>query len=569
MRYYLGWINIRIMIKKIEASGLLVLAMVLFVVSTVAAKDSSSGVVVLSPNAAQSYAPGDWVKIEWSTDFSPSLRQPMVVSLLGPKFKRIRIGTVLKKQNNGVYSVAWKVPQNFFKIHKISAETVDFRIEIRQGGDLRNRFIGKNSQIKIQKMAPAQNGNDSVASPIPDTAVVLSERSRLVARYEFKSLLEPWVVKKLTVVNDTANDGFDPDSGEATDAVERVLVRYPNGSGALQVNAVPYSNGRAVFSGLDFYIPSRGTAMLELYVEAVDPAISGEQFSGKTFRMGIQEVSNNASTFEAVGQLSDTTIHSLASLQVTSSSISESVVKAGVLDFALVGNQPRDLFNGENNVFDFTVSSKSASLGRLVFDVGQSGLTTVDGVKFTRNGTPLTAGDASQSGDVYLMWDSGPSSCFAQLAQSGASTGMDCNGAVAPSSKLIVAFSKEEIISGATTFGLSLNVAGVGAGDSVSVRLSHGDDFEKPILPDTDTLNGKIYNGGVNPELFANPTDFAGEATSVTDRNIIWSDRSADLHRYPGLSPAALPVSDSNSSSDWTNGYLLGLNALQAVTSQR
>lgn len=554
--------------KRVE-SFCLALAIPVFMLSSMNAHAAASEVVVLSPTTLQSYTVGDAVRVQWTSDFSPALRQPMVVSLLGPKFKRIRIGSVVKRQNNGIYSVTWKIPQNFFNSHKFTSEAIDFRIEIRQGGSLRNRFIGKGNQIRIQKEAPAQRGDGNAESVIPSPGATLTDRSRLVARYEFKSLLEPWVVQKLTVVNDTANDGFDSDLGETTDAVERVLVRYPDALGALKIVAVPYANGKAAFSGLDFYIPSRGTAMLELYVEAVDPAIGGEQFSGKTFRMGIQEVSNNASTFEAVGQISDTTIHSLASLQVTSSSINESVVKAGVLDFALVGDQPRALFNGENNVFDFTVTSKSASLGRLVFDVGQGGLAAVGGVKFTRNGTPLTAGDASQFGDVYLMWDSGPSSCFAQLAQGGASTGMDCNGAVAPSSKLIVAFSKEEIISGTTTFGLSFNVAGVGAGDGVWVRLSQGDDFAKPVMAGSDSLNAKIFNAGVDPELFANPTDFASEATSISDRNIIWSDRSADLHAYPGLSPAALLVSNAASSADWTNGYLLGLNALPAVISQR
>ncbi|MBI5422285.1 hypothetical protein HZA44_04090, partial [Candidatus Peregrinibacteria bacterium] len=370
--------------------GVLVVAAPVFMLTALSAKADASGVVILSPVAGQSsYAPGDGVKIEWSSGFSPSLRQPMVVSLLGPKFKRIRLGSVIRKQANGIYSVDWKVPGDFFEKNKISAGSVHFRIEIRQGGDLRNRFIGKNGQIQIQKTAPAQGVDGAGGNAVPNPGVALSERSRLVARYEFKSLLEAWVVKKLTAVNDTANDGFDLDPTEATDAVEKVYVRYPDQAGVLKVIAVPYSNGKAAFSGMDFYIPSRGIAMLELYVEPVDPKTHGEQFSGKTFRLGIQDVANNASTFEAVGQVSDATVHSLGSLQMTSTSINETVVKESVLEFAIPEKENRSLFNGDNTVFDFTVSSASASLGRLVFDVNQSGLTAVDGVRLYRNGQLL------------------------------------------------------------------------------------------------------------------------------------------------------------------------------------
>jgi hypothetical protein len=529
---------------------------------------------ILAPAVRQAYVPGDSLRVEWTSDLAPTMRQPTVVYLLGPKFKRIRIGSVTRGERSGMYSLTWKIPADFL-IRGNRATALGFKVEIRTGNGLRNRMLSRGELIRIQKEVqdvPSKGVNgtpDGLGQGTVPSDSKLTDKDQLVARYEFKGLYEAWVVKKLTVVNDSGNDGFDPDPNETTDAVEKVSIRYPDASGVLRVVSVPYTNGRAAFSGLDFYIPSRGSATLELYVLPIDPKANGGQFSGKVYRMGIQDSSNGASTFEAVGQVSGATVNTPNSLQFSGSSIGESVVRNGVLDFKVANGEPRQLLNGENEVFEFTVSSQSAALGRLVFDVYQNGLTTLDGARLYRNGVPLSIGDASQLGDAYLMWDSGPGSCFAHSVQSGIGTGMDCNGGTALSSKLIVAFSREEIVSGSTTFKLGFNVGGASVGDAVTVRLDTGDDFAKPVVAGTDNLNAKIHNGGADPELFANATDFASEATSILNRNIIWSDRSADLHAYPNLSPAMLPVTGSNGSADWTNGYLLGLNGLPSMTSRR
>lgn len=559
-------------------SSSLILAVIIFTMTAVNVHADSKDLKITSPARLQSYKPGDVISVKWSSAFSPSSSQQMVVNLLGLKADRYQIGNIIKKQNNGLYSVTWKIPADFFTANQISADSVNFRIEVKQGSNLRNRFISRGSLIKIRNnvtVPPVQNPNSGTVNTTPSTttttpATTLSSRSQFVAKYEFKSLYEPWVIKKLTVVNDKNNDGFNPNPSETTDAVDKVYIKYPDETGAIKIVSAPYANGKASFSGLDFYIPYQSSAYLELYVDTIDPKVYGQQFSGKTFRMGIQDSSNNSSTFEAVGQYSDTTLNAPGQwLQFSSQSINESVVKESVLTLAVTSQTSLNLLNGDNNLFDFTVTSGSASLGRLVFDVNQGGLTTLDGAKVYRNGQILTIGDASQAGDVYLMWDAGTTSCFAQLAQGGAGTGMDCNGNTSSSAKLILTFSKEEIISGTTAYRISFNAGGVSSGDSVTVRLDIGDDFAKPVISGSDTLNGKIYNGGVGPELFANPTDFASEATSITDRNIIWSDRSADSHNYPSISPSALPTSDLGSSADWTNGYLLGLNGLSAVTSSR
>ncbi len=560
---------------KTTGSAFIVLSLAIFMMAASDTRADSSTLTILSPTSLQTYSKGDTVQITWSSGLIPSLRQPMTVFLLGPKFKRTRIGSISVNQKGGTYSLTWKIPDAFIERIKSKADSQDYRIEIRSGNELKNRLISATTLIRIQMNIP------TTALPSPSTPpktsntpsqpnLTLPDRSQLIAHYEFKSLYEAWTVKKLTVVNDSNNDGFDPNPAETTDAIDTVYVRYLDEFGTLKISSAPFAGWKATLSGLDFYIPSRSHATLDLYVDTVDPKLFGQNFSGRVFRVGIQDSANNATTFQAVGQVSGATINNFGSLQINSPSISESVVQSSPLAFAITDptNAPLSLINGDNTVFDFTISATQASLGRLVFDITQNGLTTLDGAKLFRNGQQVNIGDNSQSGNAYLMWDSGPQSCFAQLSQSGAGTGMDCNGHTTPSAKLILTFSNEEIISGSTAYSLGFNVNGASTGDTVTVRLDHGDDFAKPALTGSDSLNGKIYNAGLDPELFANPTDFASEATSITDRNIIWSDWSADLHKYPQATPALPPAFDSSSSSDWTNGYLLGLNALPAVTSK-
>lgn len=245
------------------------------------------------------------------------------------------------------------------------------------------------------------------------------------------------------------------------------------------------------------------------------------------------------------------------------------VVRKSVPFFELSGASERTLVNGQNTVYELKVNADengSLALGRLVFNVYQAGLTSVDNVQIYKGSTRLTPGTASDSGRVYLMWDAGAGSCFASERQGGAGTGMDCNGNVTGSSKLIVTFTREQHFSSTQTFKIKMDVSGTTTGSYLSLRLDDGDDSAEANIGGTVSNTGQIYNGtGIN-ELFANADDYVTEATTITDRNIIWSDLSAIPHRYPTFTAGASPTISATSSEDFTNGYLLKVGALPSVT---
>ncbi|MEA3446512.1 MAG: hypothetical protein U9R19_17490, partial [Bacteroidota bacterium] len=230
------------------------------------------------------------------------------------------------------------------------------------------------------------------------------------------------------------------------------------------------------------------------------------------------------------------------------------------------------LTNGSLDAYKFDFfASPSVGLGRLVFNISQTGLTQIDQVQIFRNGQLLDPGDQLTARNVYLMWDAGASSCFAHTQQSGAGTGMDCNGGTAQSSKLIVTFTEEERVpnTGVNSYTLRFSVMGVNDGDQFVVRLTTGDEQSQLNIGGNIPNTGKIYNNGLGNEIFSNSTDFVSEATTLTDRNIIWTDRSADLHKYTTFTPAVLPTVSASSTADFTNGYLLKINALPPVVWSR
>jgi hypothetical protein len=71
---------------------------------------------------------------------------------------------------------------------------------------------------------------------------------------------------------------------------------------------------------------------------------------------------------------------------------------------------------------------------------------------------------------------------------------------------------------------------------------------------------GKLYvDGDATAGLFTNASDFSQLAGS--DRNLIWSDRSATPHTSPSISNGA--VQNDSGSADWTNGHLLDFSQVE------
>ncbi|MEE8379038.1 MAG: hypothetical protein V3R49_01500 [Gammaproteobacteria bacterium] len=558
-------------------SILLAIGILLLQISTVLAQETFAYYFeILSPSERQSYQPGDMLEIQFKTHgFQPTTRRGITVRIAERNtWKRTRIGYITQVSDDNLYTFKWKIPEDFFSRYEF-ANSSNFKIELRTVVDEKLvRLISSRSLLNIQ----TEGGPITITNSIETTATVMDldnaeaqnaipDELQLVAKYEFKSQYEPWMIKRLTVVNDTQGDGFEYDANEETDVIKHVYIRYLNRTQVPQKRMAGLVTGKATFKDLDLWVPDRGTASLEVYVDVIDPKRFDETYSGQTFRVGLMDTGNTASTFEAVGQFSGETDNGL-NLQVSTDQVEEFVVRSGSPFFQLIGSTDRELANGDVEAYEFSVAPASdIGLSRLVFDVTQDGLTTMDQVQVFRNGTLLRAGDDNTLGKVYLMWDAGASSCFAHTQQSGVGTGMNCNGGTQASSKLILTFIQEERIfeEEANTYKLRFSVSGAGTGDRLTVRLARGDDNAKLSIGGTVSTTGKIYNSGFSNEIFSNASDLASEASTITDRNVVWTDRSASSHFYPSFTPAALPTIAASSSADYTNGYLLKLNALPTV----
>jgi len=556
---------------------LLAIGIILAHVPTTLAQDDLAYFEILSPAERQTYQPGDTLEIQFRTHgFKPDDQHGITIRLAERNtWKRARIGYVTQAQEDDIYDFQWIIPENFFERYEFINPSY-FKIELRTTKDEKLvRKISSRSLLYIQKTGTAPTGAIQTTATVTDESSEDSvgavnanpDELQLVARYEFKSQYEPWIVRKLTVVNDNEGDGFDFDLNEKTDVIREVYVRYQDRLQNWYRKNASLVTGKATFTDLNFYIPKRSTANLEIYVDVIDPKRFNETYSGQTFRVGLMDVGNDASTFEAVGQFSGETDHSM-NIQVSSHQIEEFVVRSGAPAFELIGLSERELMNGAVDTYEFFIAAGSdIGLGRLVFNVTQDGLTTVDQIQVFKNNRLLSTGDDTKLGKVYLMWDAGGLSCFAHTAQSGAGTGMNCNGGVQANSKLILTFTQEEriFVAEPNEYKLRFNILGAGTGDKLAVRLAIGDDNAKPNIGGAVPTTGKIHNSGFGNELFGNADEFASEATDLPDRNVVWTDRSADSHFFPSSTPGNPPTVAATSSADFTNGYLLKLNVLPTV----
>jgi hypothetical protein len=422
-----------------------------------------------------------------------------------------------------------------------------------QGKMIRREYAVKTITAVKTPTAPLE---PALPPSVPSTPPLIIEQGSVVqggqipvARYEFKALFEAWEVRKLTIVNDTQNDGFDYDRNEANPVLKRAIVRYKNKDGLTLEKSNFFGADRAIISDLAIFVPRNSSATVEIMVELLTPQEFGPHYSGRTFRVGIQDIGNNGTTFDAIGLVSSDRDTSFTSAQISGAqSIPTQIVRKAVPRFSAVQTE-NNLISGDNKAYSLTVKAEGASveLSRLVFDVNESGLTAVDQAKVWRGSSLL---------QPEVRWDAGATSCFANTAQAGAGTGMNCAGAPMTNSKLIVVFSEPEIISKdeTLTYTLNLNVQGAGTGSSLAVKLATGDEGTAPALTSAVPTTGFLFTGGADG-LFATDADYRTEATAITDRNIIWSDRSAESHNA--------------ASDDYTNGYLLRTTLLPTFVLSR
>lgn len=438
----------------------------------------------------------------------------------------------------------------------IIAEDSDANTITANGAALNNSAVLQhNPLLTIQKsgsLTASSEGN-------PDKDILVSGATdQLVAKYRFHSLKEDFNVKKLTIVNDMAVDFGDVGAG--TSAVASIYLKFPDVNGVMQTSttsSLDGATGAAKFAGLDFYVPAGEDAFLEVYANVNTKAAVGEIISGKSLRLGLQNWGNDITTFEAIGQSSSTNLNfdtvagvknavpGLTDLVSNSASVNPFVVRNSVPTFALI-NSSTSLTNSENTLFKFSVTADSAgsvSFGRLVFNVDMSDDAGADldlnNFKFTRGtGGHITGANIWSGLGVNLI-------------------GAGAIGNVGDD--VIVSFDQEETVDAGSTVQYSLKATGVNtfSRDSVVTSLNTSDETTElaGLTMNTNPNTGRVYAAAdaTNGIFTAAAADFS--KLLGVNRNIIWSDKSADAHAYPTV--AAGVVTTVTGSFDWTNGYLL------------
>jgi hypothetical protein len=367
-----------------------------------------------------------------------------------------------------------------------------------------------------------------------DAIVPAGTEGKFVGKYRFYGRYEDFNINTLTIVNDVTGDKMG-DQVEDTFAVKKIYIRYPNIDEQMVVKESSMSAGKASFAGLDFYVPKRGESFLEVYADISPMSAVGDQLSGETIRLGLQNTANSLSTFESVGLItSDTSSYNntlLTKEQLYDNEPATFVIRKSKPVFALVEIPEILALGSDRELIRFTVTADdngSVGFGRLVFEVNLDSDLELNEFSFLKNGSQFETDEIGIYGNSINLMASG---------------GTPISG----NHKVIVSFDQEEIVGAgnAVTYSLRAKINGDADGAYVSTRLSD-DDQINPLTPMTDYLVGGI---------FANTDDFLKSADN--NKNIIWSDRSADFHEYS--------VSGGGS-EDFTNGYLIPLSGLGSHT---
>ena len=361
-------------------------------------------------------------------------------------------------------------------------------------------------------------------------------------------MYEGTIIDTLTVVNDTTGNNFGDDP-LGTIAVKNITLKYPDQNGYLRTKSAALSgDGTARFSDLGFYIARYENAFLEIYADFSSMNEAGELLSGAVVRLGIQNVNNTDSSFRALGATSNEVLSLGSRISMSSSSTLKTFVVRKSVPVLGTTNEGLPLITGENNLIKFSVTADERggiALGRLVFDVNVN----------DSAGGDLTLGDFRLFRDGIAIND--------KVNIYNATAGADIktpalNTISNGSSRVIVSFNEEETISAGQTanYRLQATVMNTDSGDMIITRFGRNDE-DTPLSGLTANTNpnmGRIFKAGDATEgIFTGATDFSQSA--VGNRDIIWSDRSADSHSYPGITAGT--VADGTGSYDWTNGYSL------------
>lgn len=412
----------------------------------------------------------------------------------------------------------------------------------------------------------------------PDEAIVVAgTKMHLAAKYRFNAVDESFTGTTLTICNDITAPNF-CDHAVGTPVVSNVTIKYPNADGVMQTKSVALNqDGTAKFAGLNFFIPSGKDVFLEIYADVAP--MTNENYSGKSFRLGLQNVGNALANTQFNGESSANESFEDGDEVTGSALIDKFVVRKTKLKFANVA-AGSGLSNAQNTLLSFSVTADAAGSATLARFVADLDLTDTDGMgEFNLDEFQVTRTINNQQTVIS------DSNIFGVIAGDIGVGG----GPLASSDTVTVTFDKEETISAGSTVVYTLKATGVGTetDDTVSTKLAIGDENSEVLVANSVNNNGnlntaRIYcfssTGGVDNCLLGDhdnnnandaesQNEFKGLIDNITDRNLIWSDKSDDNHLYPTIVDGV--VTNGTGSTDYTNGYLLDIDNLNAHTIEK
>jgi hypothetical protein len=317
------------------------------------------------------------------------------------------------------------------------------------------------------------------------TIIVGGTNDVVMAKFKFTSTYESFLVKKLTISIDDAND---------TTGIAQVKVSYPTQSGSIEEKTGVFVGTNANFSDLNFYVKQDVSNILTVKVDLSPISQSG--ISGDTPQV-ILDYNDN---FEAVGQSSGTTLTSVGSNDIAGNPM---IVRKTKPTVTLASGSPSGAgVPGLNEVLRFTVSADAGGdieLARLTFRVvstdnapGGSGWNTPN------NGNGLWTND-------FKLYDASDLS----TPLNGTWVLFDANGKkLGEASTSVVTFARFDFTTNKTiaagtskTFVLKVDTSGASSAHDDSVRFDVLGDTTSTLAnfdntPDNDNEIGSYFVWG-------------------------------------------------------------------------
>lgn len=309
----------------------------------------------------------------------------------------------------------------------------------------------------------------------PKSTIVLGSTTDVtMLKVKFTSTNESFWIKKLRIINDSAND----DTGINDTGITQIKLTYPKQDGTTETKTAILSSAVADVSDLNFYAPVNKDVVLTVAADFGDIAAAG--ITGDTPRFSLDYDSN----FEAVGAGSGKTLSSVGGANIDGNAM---VVRKTKPTVTLAASSPAGAgVPGLNDVLRFTVGADakgSLDLKTLTFAVtstaNAAGSNAWNTPRGGTTGTPGSNGSGLWTSD-FNLYDSADMS----TAMTGTWTLYDSAGnALANSSVAVVAYAEfhlttpQAIGAGTSkTFVLRVDTTGASSASDDTVRFDVADE---------------------------------------------------------------------------------------------